>query len=179
MQRGSPSSEAPSAGLERTRRSGRVRLVIHAVTVPASPKGVAVSIQLQVVLADYAVTHDGKVMMAGAGWTQVGPGPFSSSLAFMAKVPWDMADQRISIRAELVDEDGRAVLINGSPLALEIAFEVRRPDGVKPGSDIDQNMAVQIPPINLEPGRTYEWRVSVDGQGSRDWNRVFHVRNRA
>lgn len=137
------------------------------------------SIQLQVVLADYAVTHDGKVMMAGAGWTQVGPGPFSSSLAFMAKVPWDMADQRISIRAELVDEDGGAVLINGSPLALEIAFEVRRPDGVKPGSDIDQNMAVQIPPINLEPGRTYEWRVSVDGQGSRDWNRVFHVRNRA
>jgi hypothetical protein len=94
----------------------------------------------------------------------------------MAKVPWDMANQRISIRAELVDEDGRAVLVNGSPLALEIAFEVRRPDGVKPGSDIDQNVAIQIPPIALAPGRTYEWRVSVDGQNNRDWNRVFFVR---
>lgn len=135
-------------------------------------------IQLQVVLADYAVTHDGKVMMAGAGWTQVGPGPFASSLAFMAKVPWDMADQRIVIKAELVDEDGRAVLVNGSALALEIAFEVRRPEGVKPGSDIDQNVAVQIPPITLELGRTYEWRVAVDGQENRDWNRVFHVRSR-
>ncbi len=134
------------------------------------------AVQLQVVLADYAVTHDGKVMMAGAGWSQVGPTPFASALAFMAKIPWDMANQRISIRAELVDEDGRAVLVNGSPLALEIAFEVRRPDGVKPGSDIDQNVAIQIPPIALAPGRTYEWRVSVDGQNNRDWNRVFFVR---
>ena len=134
------------------------------------------AIQLQVVLADYAVTHDGKVMMAGAGWSQVGPTPFASALAFMAKVPWDMTDQRITIRAELVDEDGRSVSINGAPLALEIAFEVRRPDGVKPGSDIDQNVAIQIPPIALESGRTYEWRVSVDGRSNRDWNRVFHVR---
>ena len=135
------------------------------------------SINLQVVLADYAVTHDGKVMMAGAGWTQVGPGPFSSALAFMAKVPWDMADRRIVIRAELVDEDGRAVTINGATLSLEIAFEVRRPDGVKPGSEIDQNVAVQIPPIELQAGRTYEWRVTVDGIGNREWNRVFHVRS--
>ena len=67
-------------------------------------------------------------------------------------------------------------MINGSPLALEIAFEVRRPEGVKPGSDIDQNVAIQIPPIALAPGRTYEWRVSVDGRSNRDWNRVFHVR---
>lgn len=134
------------------------------------------SIELQVILADYAVTHDGKVMMAGAGWSMVGAGPFSSALAFMAKVPWDMADRRITITAELVDEDGRSVLVNGAALSLEIAFEVRRPEGVKPGSDIDQNVAVQIPPINLEPGRTYEWRVSVDGHANRDWNRVFHVR---
>lgn len=134
------------------------------------------TIQLQVVLADYAVTHDGKIMMAGAGWSQVGPTPFASALAFMAKVPWDMTDQRIAIRAELIDEDGRGVQINGSPLALEIAFEVRRPEGVKPGSDIDQNVAIQIPPIALAPGRTYEWRVTVDGHGNRDWNRVFYVR---
>ena len=50
------------------------------------------SIQMQVVLADYAVTHDGKVMMAGAGWSQVGAGPFASALAFIVKVPWDMAN---------------------------------------------------------------------------------------
>lgn len=135
------------------------------------------TIRLQVVLADYAVTHDGKVMMAGAGWSQVGPAPFASALAFMAKVPWDRADRHFTIGAELVDEDGRSVLVNGSPLALQIAFEVRRPEGVKPGTDIDQNVAVQIPPITLAPGRTYEWRVTVDGEANREWNRVFHVRD--
>lgn len=72
-------------------------------------------IQLQVVLADYAVTHDGKVMMAGAGWSQVGSGIFTSALALMAKIPWDMTEKRIRIHAELVDEDGRNVLVNASP----------------------------------------------------------------
>ena len=68
------------------------------------------TVHMQVVLADYAVTHDGKVMMAGAGWSQVGSGPFASALAFIVKVPWDMANQQIAIHAELVDEDGRPVL---------------------------------------------------------------------
>ena len=134
------------------------------------------SIQLQVIMADYAVTHDGKVMMAGAGWSQVGAGPFASALAFMAKVPWDMANQQIMIHAELIDEDGRPVLVNHSPLALDIGFSVGRPEGLRPGSDIDQNLAVQIPPIALSPGKSYEWRVSVDGEHRQEWNRGFYVR---
>lgn len=134
------------------------------------------SIHMQVILADYAVTHDGKVMMAGAGWSQVGSGPFASALAFIAKVPWDQAHQPIAIHAELVDEDGHPVLVNGSPLALDIGFSVGRPDGLRPGSDIDQNLAVQIPPIALSPGKSYEWRVSVDGETRREWNRGFYVR---
>ena len=96
------------------------------------------TVHMQVVLADYAVTHDGKVMMAGAGWSQVGSGPFASALAFIVKVPWDMANQQIAIHAELVDEDGRPVLVNQSPLSLDIGFSVGRPDGLRPGSDIDQ-----------------------------------------
>ncbi|MEI7506571.1 MAG: hypothetical protein WCK23_07105 [Actinomycetes bacterium] len=134
------------------------------------------TIQMQVVLADYAVTHDGKVMMAGAGWSQVGAGPFASALAFIVKVPWDMANQQIAIHAELVDEDGRPVLVNQAPLALDIGFSVGRPDGLRPGSDIDQNLAVQIPPIALVPGRSYEWRISVDSEHRHDWNRGFYVR---
>ena len=73
---------------------------------------------MQVGLADYAVTHDGNVMMASAGWSQVGFGPFASALAFIVKVPWDMANQQIAIHAELVDEDGQPVLVNQAPLAL-------------------------------------------------------------
>jgi hypothetical protein len=53
---------------------------------------------------------------------------------------------------------------------------VRRPEGTRPGADIDQNMAVQIPQLVLPPGRTYEWRVTVDGEHNGDWNRTFHVR---
>ncbi|MFM9036739.1 MAG: DUF6941 family protein [Actinomycetota bacterium] len=134
------------------------------------------SIELQVVLADYAVTHDGKIMMAGAGWSQVGAGPFASALGFLAKVPWDMTGREIVIRAELVDEDGRPANVNGNPLALQIAFRVERPPSARPGSDIDHNLAVQIPQIALPPGRAYEWRITVDGEQRRDWNRSFYVR---
>jgi hypothetical protein len=134
------------------------------------------SVQLQVVLADYAVTHDGKIMMAGAGWSQVGPGPFSSALAFMAKVPYDMTGHPITVHAELIDEDGRPVLANGNPMALDITFDVQRSPGLRPGSDIDQNLAIQIPQLTLPPGKAYEWRISVDGQHRREWNRGFYVR---
>jgi hypothetical protein len=134
------------------------------------------SIQLQVVLADYAVAHDGKLMMAGAGWSQVGAGPFGCALAFMAKVPWDLANQRLVIRAELIDEDGRSVLVNDAPLFLELAFDVNRPPHLRPGSDIDQNFAVNVPQLALPPGRTYEWRVTVNGEQRREWNRTFTVR---
>jgi len=155
----------------------------HDVTVTAAgdsgnlrPRRPTVSIQLQVVLADYAVTHDGKIMMAGAGWSEVGSGTFASALAFMAKVPWDMTGRDISLRADLVDEDGRAVTINDNPVVLQIGFRVERPDGLRPGSDIDQNLAVQLPQLSLSPGRAYEWRITVDGEQRRDWNRGFFVR---
>jgi hypothetical protein len=134
------------------------------------------TIQLQVVLADYAVTHDGKIMMAGAGWSQVGPGPFASALAFMAKVPYDLTGRNITLHAELIDEDGRPALANGNPLALDITFNVDRPAGIRPGSDIDQNMAVQIPQLSLPPGKAYEWRITVNGEQKQDWNRGFFVR---
>jgi len=134
------------------------------------------SIQLQVVLADYAVAHDGKLMMAGAGWSHVGSGPFGCALAFMAKVPWDMANQRLTIHAELVDEDGHPALVNERPLFVDISFDVTRPPHLRPGSDVDQNFAINIPQLMLPPGRTYEWRVSVNGEQRRDWNRSFSVR---
>ena len=155
----------------------------HGVTVTGNSfaanlrvRRTVMSIQLQVVLADYAVTHDGKIMMAGAGWSQVGSGTFASALAFLAKVPWDMTGRDITIRAELVDEDGRAVMIASNPVALQIGFRVERPAGLRPGSDIDQNLAVQIPQLVLAPGRAYEWRISVDGEHKQEWNRGFYVR---
>jgi len=133
-------------------------------------------VNMQVILADYAVAHDGKLMMAGAGWSQVGAAPFASALAFIVKVPWDTTPARVVIRAELVDEDGRGVMMNGAPIALEIALDVGRPDGARPGADVDQNVAVQIPQLQLPSGRSYEWRVTVDGEHNRDWNRSFFVR---
>ena len=134
------------------------------------------SIQLQVVLADYAVAHDGKLMMAGAGWSQVGSGTFGCALAFMAKVPWDMTNQPLVIHAELVDEDGHPALVNDRPLALDISFQISRPAHLRPGSDIDQNFAVNVPQLSLPPGKSYEWRVTVNGEQRREWNRSFYVR---
>ncbi len=57
----------------------------------------------------------------------------------------------------------------------DIAFEVGRPAGIKPGTALDFPVAINSGPLPLEPG-LYEWRLSIDGQVDDDWRLPFTVR---
>lgn len=57
-------------------------------------------------------------------------------------------------------------------------FEVGRPPGLTPGSDIDLPLAVNVGPLPLPPGARYTWRLQIDGETQEHWQLSFTVRSR-
>jgi hypothetical protein len=117
-------------------------------------------------LADYAQVAEGKLYVLGGGWSVCGPGRFVHALVIKLGVPWDQSNRNHTLDARLVNEDGEAVEIGDPPteVALQTRFEVGRPVGLPPGTHLDIPIAVNMGPLELPPGRRYEWRLSVDGQ---------------
>jgi len=107
----------------------------------------------------------GKVHMLGAGWSMT-RSPTSHAVAVLLKIPWDRANERITLTMKLLDADGRPAQIvtnNGLVPAMQAEgkVEVGRPAGVAPGSLLDAAFVLNVPPLPLQPGR-YEWRLEID-----------------
>ena len=120
-------------------------------------------------LADHAQVADGKLNVIGAGWTFTGPAPLPFALAGWVHVPWDLANTSLAVTLELLDTDGKAVMVDvpgemAQPLAMHVSVEVGRPAGVPPGTTQDCPLALNCAPIALQPGQGYEWRLLVDGE---------------
>jgi hypothetical protein len=136
--------------------------------------------KVTMLLADYAQVADGKLNLIGGGWTMTGPNPAPFALALLFEVPWDRANERHLFTLELLDADGRQVAAPGpegpQPVALEAAFEVGRPVGMRPGTPITAPFALNLGPQPLQPGERYEWRLTVDGETREDWRVGFEMR---
>jgi hypothetical protein len=140
--------------------------------------------KVTMLLADYAVVADGKLTVVGGGWSITGPPPEPFGIAILVHVPWDQANQRHTMRLELLDSDGNAVLSedsdgeDGEPVVFldDLGFEVGRPPGIKPGTPLEFMIAVNSAPLPLEPGGRYEWRLSIDGASKDEWRLGFSVR---
>jgi hypothetical protein len=132
-------------------------------------------------LADAAQEVGGKLYILGGGWSITGPGPVPMAIALKLEVPWDRTNEPHSLLIELLDEDGEPVLVDGPeeekvPLQVTGQFEAGRPPGIKPGTPIDSALAVNFGPLALEPGRRYQWRLSIDGDTDEDWTLGFSTR---
>jgi hypothetical protein len=82
---------------------------------------------------------------------------------------------------ELLDADGKPVLVNGpaglGPLRIEGNVEAGRPSGVPAGTPLDVPLAFGIGPgLTLTHGQRYEWRLSLDGETHEDWEVSFLIR---
>lgn len=132
-------------------------------------------------LADFAQVSDGKLTIAGGGWSLTGPEAVPFGIAILVRVPWDQANRRHLMRLELLDADGQPVLTDTedgeAPVVFfdDMPFEVGRPAGLKPGTPLDFPIAVNSGPLPLDPG-LYEWRLSIDGEVDDDWRLPFTVR---
>lgn len=122
--------------------------------------------RLTVILCDQAQVADGKVFVLGGGWTHVIPEqPLTMALAVVVAVPWGDANRRHSLSVVLRDEDGHPVTLpNPAGAMTEVRsdgnFEIGRPPGIKPGSDLNAVMVFKFAGLALAPGG-YVWELSV------------------
>jgi hypothetical protein len=136
--------------------------------------------ELHITLAQYAVVQDGLLNIMGGGMRVYGPDPKPYFLAVEVGVSWAEANEVHRLTVDLLDEDGHGVVYaDGSPAyQLEGEFEAAPMPGLRPGSELGMSMALPVPPLDLEPGRTYVWQFSVDGETRDGWSRAFQVRRR-
>ncbi|MBD0290600.1 MAG: hypothetical protein ICV74_05035 [Thermoleophilia bacterium] len=137
--------------------------------------------KVTMMLADYAQVADGKLTIVGGGWSITGPMPVPFAIAILFEVPWDRANMKHRFRLDLVDADGHVVFVEGEegeePLVVEGEFEAGRPPGLKPGTPLEVPVAINLPGAPVPAGGRYEWRLSVNGEGTADWRLAFSVRD--
>lgn len=136
-----------------------------------------------ILLADSAEAVNGKVYALGLGWSQTSAPTTPMAVVMLFKVPWTDAKRKIAVRVELLDADGHPVefgepdgLGRSQTLAFDAELEVPRPVGVPHGTPIDASSTAFIPPLPLQPGRAYEFRMTVDGQNREEWSAAFNTR---
>jgi hypothetical protein len=137
-------------------------------------------LKVSLMLADHAQVADGKLYIAGGGWSVTGPDPIPFAIALDIKVPWHAINIEHRFLLELLDADGRPVDVETpeGPAAMRIegTFQATPAPGVKPGVSIDVPVAFNLPPQAIPPGGRYEWRFSIDGETDEDWRLVFSTR---
>ena len=138
--------------------------------------------RVTMLLADAAQEVRGKLYILGGGWSVTGPDVPPMALAIKLDVPWSDANATHEFELTLVDTDGRAVNMTESTqgtheVRIEGSFEVGRPPGLPPGSDIDCAFTVNVGALPLAGGR-YAWQLWIDGETAEDWQRPFQVRER-
>lgn len=131
-------------------------------------------------LADHAQVSEGKLFISGGGWVVGGPGPIPCGVALLFHVPWQRTNQKTSFTVRLVDEDGQPVSQSGplGPQPVQVAgqFEVGRPAGVKPGTDINVPVTFNTV-LQLPPGKSFTWVLEIDGQAEDGWTLSFSTRD--
>lgn len=135
--------------------------------------------RVMMLLADSAQEVNGKLYVLGGGWNILQTAPAPTAVAMHIHVPWDRTNMQHRWRLELLDGDGEPVLVPGplgeQPLVAEGAFEVGRPPGITPGSELGVSMALTIGPVPLTPGGRYVWRLTIGDETRDDWRLPFSV----
>ncbi|MDP9006131.1 MAG: hypothetical protein M3N15_04335 [Actinomycetota bacterium] len=136
--------------------------------------------RVAMLLADAAQAVGGKLYVLGGGWSVTGPGPSPMAIAIKIDVPWGQTDVRHRWVLDLVDQDGRPVLVPASsgpePVHISGEFEVGRPPGLAEGTPIDLPLAISVGPLPLPPGTRCVWQLSIDGTSDPNWRLAFDIR---
>ena len=120
-------------------------------------------VEITVLLCDYAEAVQGKLYIAGGGWSELrGSGPADVSLAVKMALPWTDADRVVPLNATLLTEDGHGVEAGGQAVRFDAEVQASRPPDLLPGTPLDVAVAIRFGNLLLPPGG-YRFDVSVDG----------------
>jgi hypothetical protein len=125
------------------------------------------------VLADSANTDrtTGKVHLLGAGWSLTGPSVPPFAIAGFLRIPWDESKEDLSFRLQLVDEHRAKIELpgaDGEPRSVRFEgklglVEAQPDEDVTREVPMNLSFSLNIPPLPLSPGRTYEWILEISG----------------
>jgi hypothetical protein len=148
-------------------------------------------VSAMVAIADYvAVDAGGKVSAIGLGFTVSGIQPTGLSapqyvLAFVdapAKYAGDETSLTLELRNLTDDEVVKAPGPSGQLDAVRISNPARFERPVIPGIHLGADMPVRLQMtlgfpngLPVVPGKTYAWKLQVDGRSRQSWRAFFHV----
>lgn len=128
-------------------------------------------------LCDAAQAVGGKLYVLGGGWTLCGPGQFQHALALKIEFPWEEGGEAHAFEAVLLDEEGeyaRPERPEMERVQVSGRIDVRRAQGLPEGTPLDVPLVINLPPMQLPPGRGYVWLVRLDGRDV--WRGRFRTR---
>jgi len=119
--------------------------------------------KVTMLLCDAAEEVGGKLYILGGGWSFLHRPevPTSMALAIKIAVPWHETNEPHTIRAHLLTDDGEPVHVEGEPVEASGNFEIGRPPGIKPGTDLDAPFVLPFQ-LALSAGG-YVWELEIDG----------------
>lgn len=137
--------------------------------------------KMTLMLAQAASAVGGLLSVLNAGWTQIGPDPSPFAIAGIIELPWTAAGVPQTVRIELLDDQGKPVMLEGpegdsQPVLYAEQFDVAPQPGIKRGTPLARPIAVNFGPLPLTPGCRYEWRAEVNGETKEDWRLGFSTR---
>ncbi|MHB1981510.1 MAG: DUF6941 family protein [Sulfobacillus sp.] len=131
-------------------------------------------------LADSAAVSEGKIFMLGGGWSLISVPTPPFAVVIKIEVPWSETNETHTLALELLNDDFTAVTISTAGQEVAVAatghFEVGRPPGVKKGTSLDLPLVFGFQPLDLQPGRRYVWKLSIDGRDDRTRQLAFSTR---
>ena len=118
-------------------------------------------------LCDSAAAVEGKLYVLGGGWSQileVGI-PVNMGLAIKVAVPWDRTNENHNLVVRLVTADGEAVRLGdqNEPVQATADFEIGRPPGLAPGTQLEAVFAPNFIGLVLDPDG-YVWELEINGE---------------
>ncbi|MBU4194575.1 MAG: hypothetical protein KKE79_03440 [Actinobacteria bacterium] len=121
-----------------------------------------------ILLCDHAEAINGKLYIMGGGWTICSPGPRNMAVAVRINVPWTDANEKHKFALFLQDEAGRTIELGDPPKPVMQTgdFELGRPPGVVPGSDLDFTAVFGFIGLPLETDNGYRWQLEINGEDS-------------
>lgn len=134
--------------------------------------------RVTMMLADHAQVSDGKLFIAGGGWSMAGPGPIPCAIAMIFHVPWQQTNERTTFTLRLLDEDGQPFPAPASgepPVQAGGQIEAGRPPGLAPGAEINVPVAFNTV-LQLPPARRFAWVLDIDGKTDEAWRLPFATR---
>lgn len=137
-------------------------------------------LRVTIMLCDHAQVADGKLFISGGGWSITGTPTPPSAIAILLQVPWSQANSNIRFKVRLVGSNGETVTqpnLTGQLAPVEVTgeFEVERPPDLPDGTQLEAPIAINIPPLLLQPGR-YTWELWVDEMSLDEWQVSFLAR---